>query len=108
MVHDDDTGRRVEFTISGTNTLTRPSMPARLPSKKIQDEIIRLGRRRGVDVERIYARYRRKRHDISRAVRARAACVRSGRPPAPTSTRDVPVGHRAYGDSCGATISARA
>lgn len=66
MVHDDDTGRRVGFTISGRDLPSRPSRPKQLPPKKIQDQIIRMAQRPGVNVERIYAYFRRKRHDISR------------------------------------------
>jgi hypothetical protein len=66
MVHDDDTGRRVEFTISGIERRTRTRRPLKLPTPEVQDEIKRMGKQRGVNIERIFAYFRRKRHDISR------------------------------------------
>lgn len=77
MVHDDDTGRRVELPIltSSSNT-DRPSRfitpdkppvtPDTLPSLDVQSQIRQWAKSPGVDVERIYARLRRTRHDITR------------------------------------------
>jgi len=70
MVHDDDTGRRVEFSIpTSSSSRERPSRPRRLeqlPSIGVQEQIVSWAKSPGVDVERIYARLRRTRHDITR------------------------------------------
>jgi hypothetical protein len=55
MVHDDDTGRRNEFPISGAESRRQVGPPAEFPSDGIQEEIIEL-HEDGADIEYIVAR----------------------------------------------------
>ena len=65
MIHDDDTGPRTEYWISGAEPPTQ-GPPPDLPSAAIQGEIRALGKQPGVGADRIFALFRRTHPGVSR------------------------------------------